>query len=375
MTAALRVAFLQPTIHGGGAERAVTSWIEHGVRAGHDVALLTLAAGTYDQHRTGGLPDGVPHRQAPAPRGGRLAAGLARAWWVRRRCRELRADVLVANLSYANLIALAAFPWRRRRTAVVLVEQNPASVLLASEGSPGRAKRLAARWLYRLADGVIAISHAVAADAMSGLRVDRNRVWVLAPPVSGPGTDRPRAPRPERVDLVFVGRLVAQKQPARVVEALLGLRALGVDARGTFIGAGPLAPELRERAERAGVPCAFLGWVESWAEEVTRRAPAAVLLLPSKVEGLGFVLIEAACAGIPVVAPSQALGVGDAIVPGVTGTLALSDRPEHLVEAVLDAAARPDAPALAGWYRWFDAGTSGRRLFEILETVVRERGS
>lgn len=368
----LRVAFLQPTVHGGGAERAVAAWMQHGVAAGHEVALLTFATGEYDRHRTEPLPSGVTHRHASFQAGGRPARALAQAWWVRRRCGQLRADLLVANLTYANLLALVAFPSRARGTAVVLVEHNPASVLLRSQGRAGQIKRLAAKWLYRRADALIGVSHAVAADAAASMRVDRRRLWVLAPPVPTTGSGRAPVEPPRSVDVVFVGRLVAQKRPERVIETLVQLCEAGVDARGTFVGAGPLEPELRARAERGGVPCTFLGWVESWVAEVTRRCQAPVLLLPSEAEGLGFVLIEAARAGIPVVAPSQALGVGDAIVPGVTGAFALSDRPRHLAAAVLEAA-RPAEPCLDGWYRSFDAATSGSRLFEILETVRQER--
>ncbi len=50
-------------------------------------------------------------------------------------------------------------------------------------------------------------------------------------------------------------------------------------------------------------------------------------MLSSFVEGFGNVLVEAALVGVPFVSMSRALGVADAIVPGMTGFLCFSDTP------------------------------------------------
>ena len=84
-------------------------------------------------------------------------------------------------------------------------------------------------------------------------------------------------------------------------------------------------------------------------------------------------LTEAAAAGIPCVAPSSALGVADAIVPGLTGVLALSARPEDLADGVLEATALPSPVALEGWLSRFSDSSAVDGLERVLKRVVADR--
>ncbi len=109
-----------------------------------------------------------------------------------------------------------------------------------------------------------------------------------------------------------------------MLAVLRELGARGVSASAVFIGDGDQRARLEREAASAGLDVAFPGWVDD-------RQPLAAgcdcLLLPSDVEGLGMVLVEAAGMGLPSVAPSPALGVADAVVPGLTGILSLSTAP------------------------------------------------
>ena len=53
-------------------------------------------------------------------------------------------------------------------------------------------------------------------------------------------------------------------------------------------------------------------------------------------------------AGCPAVAVSTALGVADAIIPGITGELALDDDPESIADAVERAASLRRRASMAG---------------------------
>ena len=113
----------------------------------------------------------------------------------------------------------------------------------------------------------------------------------------------------------------------------------------------------------------LIGWVEDWT---SRCPPDAVLLHPAVKEGFGNVLIESACAGIPAVAVSNALGVADAVVPGVTGSLALDASVESLAEAVLDAQAVTFEGADA-WLNRFSPERSTDLLLATLQRTVQGR--
>jgi glycosyltransferase involved in cell wall biosynthesis len=93
------------------------------------------------------------------------------------------------------------------------------------------------------------------------------------------------------------------------------------------------------------------------------------------VEGFGNVLIEAAAAGIPSVARSSALGVADAVIPGVTGELVASGTPEQLADGVLRAITARPADPVAAWLRRFTTQSSSDTLLELIGRVTAQKGS
>jgi glycosyltransferase involved in cell wall biosynthesis len=86
------------------------------------------------------------------------------------------------------------------------------------------------------------------------------------------------------------------------------------------------------------------------------------------VEGFGNVLVEAAYARIPSVAWSCALGVADAIVPGVTGELAISADPIDLADAV-SSAVRIEG-RIGDWYTRFSREESTAIFTRTIERVL-----
>jgi glycosyltransferase involved in cell wall biosynthesis len=153
----------------------------------------------------------------------------------------------------------------------------------------------------------------------------------------------PLEPRPAREAdqlVVFAGRHIPEKQVtaippaiARARERLPGLRAL-------ILGDGPDRPRVQavvERLELAGV-VEVPGFVATQVvEEAISRA--LCLLLPSRREGYGLVVIEAAQAGTPSVlvgGPDNA--AAELIEEGVNGFVVPSASAEDLADAIVRAA-------------------------------------
>ncbi len=102
--------------------------------------------------------------------------------------------------------------------------------------------------------------------------------------------------------LLFVGRLDAVKQVEVLLEALCLLPAdvsLDIHGRGDAL----YEASLREMTEALGLTArvTFHGWSDD-AEKVKAFADASVLVMPSKSESFGQVVIEALAHGLPVVA-------------------------------------------------------------------------
>lgn len=177
------------------------------------------------------------------------------------------------------------------------------------------------RWRARrvLSDAtlVLAVSRFIAARARG--------LGAPAPVVLHTGVlPRPPHPRTGAADIVFVGRLVEKKGVADLLAALpLVERQIGRSPRVLIVGDGPLRADLEALA---GPGVVFRGALAP--EEVVRvLADAHVFVGPSRpardgdAEGFGQVFLEAAVAGLPVVAYRSG-GVPEAVVDGVTGLLA-----------------------------------------------------
>jgi glycosyltransferase involved in cell wall biosynthesis len=225
---------------------------------------------------------------------------------------------------------------------------------------------LAKRW-YRRADAVTSASHPVAAEMASAFGARPGRSLVVPNPAMAKVVDRTqisRVPGTGRgIQLVLACRLVPQKSPHLALHTAKALEQRGIPTEVVSFGGGPLEADLTALARRLGVPFTSHGWVEDWFEHF---ADNSVVILPSHREGLGNVLIEAAARGVPAVAVSTALGVADAIIPGVTGELALDDDPRSIADAV-ERAAQLTIVGIDGWLDRFSADTSGT----LLEAAVR----
>lgn len=194
------------------------------------------------------------------------------------------------------------------------------------------------------ADLIIAPSASTRRDIIRELRVPaaREARVVSIPegvtPEYAPG-DRPRD-RAEKV-MLYVGRSDPYKNLPRLVEALAGVRANGVNVRLRVVGApDPRYPEAPRRAEQLGVS-RFVDWVGYVTPEQLLREyqTADVFCLPSRYEGFGLTLLEAMACGtpcvcsnigsLPEVAGDAARKVDPAILPQIVAALTeVLTRPE-----------------------------------------------
>jgi glycosyltransferase involved in cell wall biosynthesis len=301
-----------------------------------------------------------------------LRSSAASTWAVvqslRDHVRTWQPDVVLSLLTYPNLVALLAALRSGRTTPVVISERNVPSVLLRQQGRSQRVQLWLARLLYRFASSVVAISHPVAADLVAAFSVDPARCTVVPNPATAKlGADRPGRQRGSgSLTLVLPCRLVPQKDPLLLPAVAAALARRGRKVSLTVFGAGPLEERLVREAERAGVPTSLAGWQEDWFRMCP---PGSVVCLPSHVEGFGNVLVEAAAMNVPVVAMSSALGVADAVIPGVTGYLSATRDAEEFADLV-EAADRLPAWEVDGWLDRFSPEASTTTLERVLQRQV-----
>jgi len=147
--------------------------------------------------------------------------------------------------------------------------------------------------------------------------------------LDAPPSEAPAAPR-----LVCVGRLVARKGQALLLEAIARLAREGIACTLALVGDGPLRGALEARCAELGLSgvIRFRGWGSE--DEVLRDIVAArALVLPSSAEGLPVVLMEALALRRPVVCTDIA-GHSELVENGVSGWLIPAGSAEALCAAL-----------------------------------------
>jgi glycosyltransferase involved in cell wall biosynthesis len=175
-------------------------------------------------------------------------------------------------------------------------------------------------------------------------------LYAESPPAPQPADDPPYgAPV-----VLFAGRLIAEKQ-ATLGVAAIALAACRIDGlRGEFLGDGPerkaLQAAIAEHGLRESVTAP--GFAEAETVDLEMRR-AMCVLLPSRREGYGLVVVEAAARGTPsVVVAGEDNAATELIEEGVNGTIAPRSDPRSIAEAIVRVheAGAAMRERTAGWY-------------------------
>ncbi len=212
----------------------------------------------------------------------------------------------------------------------------------------GPVLRSLMRNAYRHADLVLATSPTGQRRlGRLGVRAD---LWpaavdtaVFTAPNQNGAADRPAG----RSEVVCVGRLAPEKNLELLADVLRAGLQSGLNWRLTFVGDGPERRRLQRRF--SGLPVVFAGSRPA-AEVADAYRTADAVIMPSRTETVGLVLLEAAACGAPIVAadtPSSRhtlRGYPAVLVPAGAS-------PSGWVRAIDDACRRrPPAPAaVASW--------------------------
>jgi glycosyltransferase involved in cell wall biosynthesis len=144
------------------------------------------------------------------------------------------------------------------------------------------------------------------------------------------------APLPAEPVVVFAGRHIPEKDPVAVVHAIAKARATIPDLRGAIYGDGPERPKVLAAIAEHGLDdiVEAPGFVD---EEVIEAALARALclLLPSRREGYGLVVVETLSRGTPVVVVrGQDNASTELIAEGENGFIAPSASAGDLAAAI-----------------------------------------
>lgn len=310
-----------------GAARSETV---HGVRISrgggrftvYPLALLAIVLARFGRGPLRGIrPDAVIDTQNGIPFFARLVAGVPVTVLVHHCHREQWpvAGRLVARIGW--FIESRLSPWVHRRSQYLTVSLPSAEELALLGVGPER------------------------------VAVVRNGIDGVAPGVADVRSASPR--------MVVLSRLVPHKQIEDALDVLARLRRRVPDLHLDVIGSGWWDSELYAHAAKLGVldRVTFHGHVtEQRKHRLLSRA--WVHVMPSRKEGWGITVIEAAQHGVPTVGYVGSRGLTDSVVDGATGLLVrdLAGLTESVYVLLTDALLREElgakAQERAGEFSW-----------------------
>ena len=254
--------------------------------------------------------------------------------------RDLVRFVRAGRFDVMHCFAFSAELWGAVAHACLASPTRPALITSVRNkydwysGTQWRVKR----WATLRSQRVIANSRAGGEYACSRMGLSADAIEVVYNGVAETPAPPPRAPGPV-LEMLFVGRLVEQKNVPVLMRAMRRLAAAKAPVRLRIAGDGPLRGEL----EAMRVAYGLEGSVEMLGERedvAQLMAAADAVVLPSLREGLSNVILEAMMAGRPVVA-SNVGGNPELVEHGVTGSLFTSDDDAVLADAIGTLAANP----------------------------------
>jgi glycosyltransferase involved in cell wall biosynthesis len=341
-TSVPKVALYLPSLAGGGAEKMTVNLAAGLSRRGIAVDLvLAQKTGPY----LGDVPASV---RIVDLRSRRVAASIPRlAGYLRNE----RPDYLISAMTHANIAAVAAGAISQSKTKIIVSER------VAFEQSQFHATSVRERLqkyllpsAYRRAEFVVAISEGVAQQFRKMLGPRRKEIVVIYNPVL---TDDLRQKMDEPIKhewfanatlpvIIAVGRLTVQKDFETLIRAFSLLRKQR-PARLVILGEGEQRPDLERLAGELGIAgdVLLMGFV---GNPYSYMKSARVMVLSSRYEGFGNVLVEAMACGTPVVSTDCPSGPSEILERGRWGRLVPVGDAVRLAAAIAETLNEPIPP-------------------------------
>jgi glycosyltransferase involved in cell wall biosynthesis len=326
----VRLLFVCPDMHTGGAERHWATLVPELKDRGVEVAVVCLAGrgALFGELTARGVSAVCVHM-----RGRTDLAGLQRAL----ACAKLRPDAVVSRGVSGQLVGSSIA--RRAGAAHVLNEHTP----VTTDGRlvpPRPHQRALTKVATRRVDAVIAVSESqvgpLEALGYQLVMVVRNGVFPLGDVEPSPELES------EPFAALCVSGLRPEKRVDIFVEAVRSARSENPSIRGYVAGEGREEERLTALVDGSGVE--LLG-VRPDALELIRGA--AVLCLTSEAEALPMSVLEAMALERPVVATDVG-GTSEAVVDGETGFLVPPGDGTAVTRALLSLASDPDRARAMG---------------------------
>lgn len=331
MSAHTKILLLIPHLGGGGAEKVFALLAEKLSREKYE---LHLGIVTNDFAHANAVFPGLTVHRLGAKRVRFAALSLLCLAW------KLKPRVILCGMFHLNFLVLMLQPLFPPGVRILVRQNGTVSSALADDSSPRLTGRLY-RWLYRRSDAILCQSEAMARDLADAIGIEPDRIRVLPNPIDIDEVrrvtqDESRERTGTGQHLLAVGRLSREKGFDILLEALVRVRASFPGADLVIAGDGAEKSRLETLCRELGLSGVFQ-FVGSVPCPAAYFKEATAFVLASRQEGMPNALLEAAAAGLPIIATPASGGVIE-LLSGSPGAWVASDiSPAALAASIMEA--------------------------------------
>jgi glycosyltransferase involved in cell wall biosynthesis len=352
-----------------GAEMFASQLSNQLMQAGHEVQLISLLSGNAS------LPFKGKHIQLSRPLSKRFMD--IQGWKaLAQHIRDFNPDVVQANagdtLKYAVFSKLL-FRWK---APIVFRNANKMSAFITS-----KPKYWFNKFLLNQVEHTISVSNQCSSDLVRTFRVPPEKIDTIEigidPVAIGDFPVDLQHQAGSGTLLLHVGSMVPEKNHRGLLDIFSEILKAAPDARLLLVGSGKMEGELKNYCAslRLAAKVSFLG---VRTDVLAIMGGCNALLLPSHIEGLPGVILEAMFAKCPVVAYAVG-GIGEVVKHGETGMLIAHKDEAAFVEAVLlllkdkELAGKMKKNALAMIHAKFDNRIIAERFIGVYTKMIKGR--
>lgn len=305
-----------------GAEIFAVQLAEQLLTLGHEVYVISILTGPGNLYFSGNFI----HLDLPG--NGKLDIAGFRT--LAAKINEIQPEIIQANAADTLLYAVAAKYFSTWDFRLVYRNANQISNFIRN-----KAQLIFNQLLHRQLDGVISVSEKSKEDYLTLFRpkhvlaipigIDLQEIE-LKLPVVGKGEPQNH--------ILFVGSLVPEKDPLGMLDIFRDLLPTHPDLKLKFLGSGPLEEKLSNKIKLERLE-ETVEIIPSQSNIFPILSQAQVLCMPSKIEGLPGVILEAMYCQIPVIAYNVG-GIGEVVKNKETGWLVEAGDSQAFKDSILE---------------------------------------
>ena len=345
-----RVLFVLPDLNGGGAERVVLTVSRHLAREEFEPSIFLL-------RNEGVYWDEIPQGMRVEYGTGRAGPLKYRALGIFRKLQReaARNHVVIGALEFLPSY-LAYMAGTLSQKPVIGWVHTDIERHLSSYGTAWTHRRVIKR-LYPLFRKIVFPSRSASDTFVGSVPLAASRARVIHNPIDSNLVKRKASETPPewagaifmKPTVIALGRLdLVHKGFDQLIEAHANLVSRGVDHNLLILGEGPDRPALEGLAQRLNVgrSVSLPGFQQNPYPLIER---ARALVMPSRYEAFGMVVLEAMTLGVPVISLKSARGPLEILEGGVYGMCVPDESPAALASGICDLVTNP---VLHERYRW-----------------------